>query len=300
MQSLIGKRSMMRALAPLLVAVTAHVGRAQAPRRLDQADSIPLELVTALVSAGGLGGEPQILVGSLPGWVVNRLYIPSNARVVGSAFLGSTVVGILSVPDAPESVTADFKRELVKRAWKTPPPTPSYGGFRSAATTAADGSTPTRLTLCGDQQTLTTSATRRRGTSTEVVIRVAGGPGYFCNPQPMSAGMPRSPFPTLFNPANASDARMASDCSSAGNSSSGTGTILHTAMPADTLLSHYARQLQDSGWHSTSDKASIVGRSWTRMDSTGSPLELTLTVTTSARDSMCRELNLQVRSPRRP
>ena len=113
--------------------------------------------------------------------------------------------------------------------------------------------------------------------------------------------MPRSPFPTLFNPANASDARMAGECSNTGNnSSSGTGTLLRTAMPSDTLLSHYARQLEDSGWHSTSDKASIVGRSWTRMDSTGSPLELTLTVTTSARDSMCRELNLQVRSPRRP
>jgi hypothetical protein len=301
MQFLIGRRSALAMLAAFMLAVPGS-GRAQEPRRLAQSDSIPVELATALISAGGLGGEPQILVGSLPGWIANRLYLPSNARVVGSAFIGSSVVGVLNVADAPESVTVVFKRELAKRAWKSPPPAPSYGGgFRPAPSPMADALAATRLTLCGDQQILTTVAARRRGTTTEVVIRVVPAGVYsICNPPPTPSDMNRAPFPTLFNPAGLNDLRMASDCRATGGNTTGTGTMLRTAIDPSALLEHYARQLQDSGWHSTNDKPSIVGRTWTRTDSAGTPLDLTLTVTTSARDSLCRELSLQVRTLRKP
>ena len=50
-------------------ALLTSVGTAQAqePKRLLQSDSIPLDLAQALVSAGGFGGAPQILVGAMPG-----------------------------------------------------------------------------------------------------------------------------------------------------------------------------------------------------------------------------------------
>src|SRR5476651_385481 len=106
-------QSVTRAGAALLFATS--VARAQEPRRLVQSDSVPIELATALVSSGGLGGESQILVGSFPGWVSSRLYIPPGARVLGSAFIGTAVVGVVSLSTAPEVVTADLKRELATR-----------------------------------------------------------------------------------------------------------------------------------------------------------------------------------------
>lgn len=289
-----------RALAVLLLGLPTIGGQAQEPRRLAQSDSVPLELVTGLVGAGGLGGgEPQILVGSLPGWIENHLYLPPSARVVGAAFLGTTVVGIVHVPDAPDAAIADYKRELPKLGWKTPPPAPSYGGgFRPAPA----GESPTRLTLCGDQQTLTATATRHRGTITEVVIRVVGGGNYsVCNPPQMPTGMSRVPLPILYNPANPSDARVVGACSSGwGGGTSGTNTTLRSTMQPEVLLDHYGRQLQDSGWHATSERPTIFGRSWTRTDSTGAPFEVQLTLTTAPGDSTCRDLSMQVRVLRKP
>jgi hypothetical protein len=276
--------------------------RSQEPRRLATPDSVPLELAAALVSAGGFATEPQILVGSMPEWIANRIYVPSAARVLGSAFLGTTVVAVVSLPAASDSVLIDFKRELLQRGWKTPPPPPTYGGggFRPAAPLATDASL-TRMILCNDQQTLTASAARRRGTTTDVTFRVIGNGTYSpCHPPQMPMAVPRSPFPTLFNPTNAVDARMNGDCSSMLMGSMGTGTTLRTSMTAESLLDHYGRQLQDSGWTAAGERASFVSRSWTRPDSSGAPVETVITISTPARDPGCRELNLQVRTLRKP
>jgi hypothetical protein len=279
----------------------ASMSRAQEPRRLATSDSIPLDLATALISAGGLGGDPQILVGSLPGWVSNRLYTPAGARVLGAAFIGQTAVGVMALADAPEAVIAELKRELPGRGWQIPPPQPSYGGgFRSAPAMLMSGS-PTSIVPCGNQQMLTASAARHRGTSTLVLLRVAPAGQYGpCNPPQMPLGMPRTVFPTLFNPAGAPDTRMTGDCSSTLGGSSGTSTNLRTAMAAEAILSHYGKQLVDSGWKAAGDRATIVGHAWTRTDSTGSPVELSLTVTASPRDSTCRDVSMQVRTLRKP
>ena len=98
-----------------------------------QPDSVPIDLATALISAGGLGGDMQILIGDLPGWVSERVPPPENATVLGSAFVGSSVVGILRVPDAPEAAITRFKEELLKHGWKAPPPPPIYGRWRLPA-----------------------------------------------------------------------------------------------------------------------------------------------------------------------
>ncbi|HEY4303207.1 MAG TPA: hypothetical protein VGM82_01965 [Gemmatimonadaceae bacterium] len=121
-----------RAVAPLLLATAIVSTGAQEPRRLTQSDSIPMELATALVSAGSVGIDPQILVGAAPGWMTAKVYIAPNARVVGSAFMGTTAVTILSTADLPDAAIATLKRELATRGWKTPPSAPQYGGFRPA------------------------------------------------------------------------------------------------------------------------------------------------------------------------
>jgi len=287
------------AIAVIAVAAPAAT-QGQDPRRLVTPDSVPFDLAAALIGAGGFSGAPQILVGSMPEWVANRLYVPSGARVLGSAFLGTTVVGVVSIPAASDSVLAELKRELMQRGWTSPPPPPIYagGGFRSAPAPVVDGPFA-RLILCGDEQTLTASAARRAGIVTDITFRVTAGGTYVCHPSQGQATASRSSLPTLFNPV-AADARMAGNCFSPFQGSMGTSATLRTSMTSEALLDHYGRQLEDSGWTTAGEKASIVGRSWTRPDSAGGSAEATITVATPARDSGCRELNLQVRTQRRP
>ncbi len=300
MNLLIPQRCLAAAL--LVVGIAASSG-AQEPRRLSQPDSIPMELATALISSGGLPGDPQILVGSLPGWMTNRIYIAPNARVVGSAFIGTTAVAIVSSPDMPEPAMAALKRELATRGWKTPPPQPSYGGgFRSATMNMMPGGDPTRATLCGaDQQMLTTSAVRRRW-------RVDGHRDADLDHWRLrhlqsasdAGGIPAAPpWPTMYHPAGVSDANQACN----GDNSFGSGgpsAIVRTPITSEALLDHYAKQLQDSGWQAPPGSGSIIGRTWTRTDSTGAPVELTITAAASLRDPSCRTLNMVVRTLKKP
>jgi hypothetical protein len=210
---------------------------------------------------------------------------------------------VLSASDAPDAIIAQLTRDNASRGWKAPPPTPAYGGgFRPAASAPSSGP-QTRATLCSEQQVLYASAARRRGMYTEVILRLATPAGGYsvCNPpqgSQMSQGG-RLPLPTLFNPPDASEGRTAGECSLT-SSSTGSGTVLRTSMSSDALLEHYARQLSDSGWIAVGDRPSLVGRTWTRTDTAGTPMELTVSVATAPRDATCRDLNLQLRSRARP
>lgn len=275
---------------------------AQEPRRLADPDSIPLDLAAALASAGGFGAEPQILVGSAPERITSRIYMPNGSRILGSASSGSTVVAIVVMPAASDTVLGELKPEFLKRGWKNPPPPPNFGGggFRSAPVPVNQGPT-TRLTLCSDQEMLTATSARHRGATTSITYRLTSVTGYSpCRLPQLPASVGRSPFPTLYNPASASDTRMNGDCSSTLGGSLGTGTMLRTTMASDAILDHYGRQLVDSGWTALNGQGTIAGRTWTRADSAGAPVEVSISVATSARDAGCREVSLQVRTLRKP
>ena len=282
---------------PLFVATAAS----QEPRRLSEPDSIPLALASALVSAGGFTGEPQILVGSVPEWVTPKLFVPPRGRILGSAFLGTTLVAVVTLESASDSILADVRRGLMQRGWTVPPPTPVYtgGGFRPA-TTAINGNPYARDILCSDQQMLTATATRRRGVATDITMRIISTPGFsLCRPSQPYVPAVRSPMPTLYNPAGVNDARMVNECVSGNSvSTTGTSTLLRTPMTSEALLEHYGKQLLDSGWTSPAERG-VVGRTWTRPDSAGTPIEVTLTVT-PGRETGCRDVNMQVRTLRKP
>jgi hypothetical protein len=294
-----------RRLIPFVAAAaTVQALAAQEPRRLSQPDSIPLELAGALIASGGFGTEPQILVGMLPGWMNSRVFLPPNGRVLGSAFIGSVTVGVLAVSEQPDIAVAQFKTELAKRGWTAPPPPQqsySGGGFRPAqAQFGVDQSPVTRLILCGgDQQMLMVNAARRSGTTTQIVYRVtpAGGPYGTCSPQAQRGGGDRLPVPTLINPAEMTDFRNYGNCSSHAQGSGTSGNI-RTTVSLDSLVRHYAKQMQDSGWHATS--ATTIGRTWSRTDSSGKLLEARITASASPQDSLCRDLNLMVWEIRKP
>jgi len=112
----------------MLLAASASCVLAQGKEPLSQPAVVPIDLVTALVAAGGVAGPttPRILVGSAPEWVTPRIVVPSGGRIVGAAFQGTTVLTIVNVPAAGDSVIDRLRQTLLTRGWKMPPPPPQY------------------------------------------------------------------------------------------------------------------------------------------------------------------------------
>jgi hypothetical protein len=270
-------------------------------------DSIPVDLATALIAAGGVGGEPIILIGALPEWFANRISVPKAARVLGAASSGNIVVGIYSVRTTADTAVTELKTELLAHGWKLPPPPPTYGGGFRPATMASQGQQTgpaTRATLCRDDGTLTVSGAPARGGGANVTMRLLTnlGPASFttCNPPPrpeMPANRPL--FPTLYDPPVTGEPVAPNACFPNYNNSSGTNNYLRTTLTTDLVLEHYARQLQDSGWTPSSAMAP-AGRTFTRRDSTGAPIEVTLTVVGSPMGPNCRDVTMQVRGAKKP
>ncbi len=295
-------------LAVLLVAFTNVT--AQSPAPLRQAESIPFELASALISSGGIGSDPQILVGEIPGWVTSKIAIPSGARVVGSAFAGTSVVSILAFPPTADSALTDLRRDLMKTGWLNPPPQPQYnggGGFRPAqAAQVASVNSPYRFVLCNDQQMLTGTATRKRGASVEVTLRLSTSSQYSaCRPAQLSAlqrgDNVRPASPTLYNPAGVTDMQPTSlECTDPRFAAQQTWTSYKTTMASNDVLDHYARQLQDSGWKLTPTQGSVVTRAFTRPDSTGTPVETSLIITTPAQLPSCRQITMYTMQIKKP
>jgi hypothetical protein len=285
-----------------MVAVALSELQSQEPRRLAGAESIPVELATALIAAGGLGGEPQILVGSMPEWASGRIVIPEGGHLVGSAFLGMTVVAVVSIPGDADSVMAGLRNQLLQHGWKNPPPQPIYGGgggFRPAPSPVSPAApSGFRSPLCGDQQMLIVTSARRRVGGSDITYRLISTSGYSaCHPAEPPPQTYHSPFPTLYNPPSAVEGFAIAACQSNG-ASNGTGTLLRSSMTAEALLDHYGRQIVDSGW--TAIPGQILGRRWTKQDSTGAPVEMSLTVVPVSKDGACQRLDLQVKTAPKP
>lgn len=143
----------------------------QGVRGATQAESVPMPLATALAAAGGLGGDPKILVGSFPPRLRDAIRLPDHVTVLGSAFNDSSVVGVVELPDAPGVAVTKFSREFLKVGWISVPPS-LYGesdrgspgpGSRALASNGVQA-------LCREHQMLVITALRRRGT-TAVTIR---------------------------------------------------------------------------------------------------------------------------------
>ena len=291
----------LRSLAGLALSF-ATSALAQGNEPLRQPTNIPIELATALMSAGGLAGpgDAQILIGEMPGWIAAKLRFPKGTEVLGSAFLGTSVVGVVMYPAASDTIVRVFEREFLESGWKAPPQAPSYGGFRPAAMAP---SARRAVTLCGDKAMLYVSTVKQRATATTILLRysASAGQGTPCNPPAIPPGIPRSPYPTLYNPDTGAPTDMSLCFETGSTGSSGTQTRLRTSMLPDAIIDHYGKQLADSGWTpALSIPIPSVTRTWTKRDSTGTSL-ISLTVGGMARDTLCRQVDLQVsRPPRTP
>ncbi|HEU4995478.1 MAG TPA: hypothetical protein VFT29_11700 [Gemmatimonadaceae bacterium] len=289
---------------PALIGLAITAGKVAAQERepLKQPASIPVELAVALATSGGGYGtssEPQILVGELPEWVSARVPVPAGARIVGSAFAGSVVVGVVNVPSSSDTLLLEFESDLKRRGWSSPPRMEYMGGgFRPALASSNASGSRRAASLCRDSQYLVAWISRRQATSSTVVFRLmatlASSP---CSPPARPREMPRSPYPTLFNPEGAEAYGQNRSCSQRGGTS-GTMTELNTSMSPQDILGHYGKQLQDSGWAPAITAPPISGLTWTRKDSTGAMRLLSLTVVSSPTDANCRTVRLDVTDPR--
>jgi len=302
----IGRRTPLRFAALALTCLAAaHAGVAQSPAPLAQPTSIPTDLAGAILVTGGLVGseEPRVLVGSTPEWVLPKIVMPRGARIMGAAFQGTTVVTIVNIPGASDSIITQLQTQLLARGWK-PQPVQNFGGGFRPAPAPARGAPPTRVTLCDVPQMLAVSIARRDEQSADIAYRITtvttvAGSGYsICNlPQAYAPAGYKSPFPTLYNPPASADVRASGDCQASLTGSQGTFTALRTAMAPELILDHYARQLADSGW--TPAPSSQVSRIFVRTNGDGSA-ELSLTVSSSPRDQACHDVAMNVKTLRKP
>jgi hypothetical protein len=283
------------ALSVLVLALLASSASAQGKESLSQPAMVPIDLVAALTASAGVPGPdvPRILVGSVPEWFTPKIVVPKGARILGSAFQGTVVLAIVSIPTVSDSIVGELRAPLIERGWKIPAPvqTPAYGGFRPAPA-AVSAMPTTRLTVCDGDKQMTVNVVHQDSQRADIAYRIftTSGVGGVCNPypQPQRPFMP-IPQPTLYNPPSSGDARMTGDCSTMnGGSSTGNNTVLRTAMGLDAVLDHYSKQLLDSGWKSDAERGMIAGRSFTRTDSN------------TARMEMCRDVNMQIRMMRKP
>jgi hypothetical protein len=295
------------AVGLLGVAVQA---RAQSSRSLND-PAVPRELVEALLS-NPAARSPMIVVGEIPAPMVGKIYIPAGARVLGGTVSGSGAMTALAVPGRPDAVEAEFARELVKLGW-TPFAQPSGNssmtwGFadapgqsmRSISAVGPAGYTPP-LMYCGSNSTLTMSIDPSGPAESRVKLTTTGS--SVCATMEaqrvemirMRAGEPvaRMRPPVLTNPAGSRDM---GSCPNLDRSGGGSAR-LNTPMTADELFAHYTRQLADSGW--TPSPGTTVGREWTRSDSTGKHT-VSLRVRSAPDAPNCRELEMEMRSARRP
>lgn len=294
-------------LAVLSVGLFASLGSAQGKEPLSQPAMVPIDLVAALAASPGVAGSdvPRILVGSVPEWFTPKIVVPKGAKILGSAFQGTVVLAIVSIPTVSDSIVGELRAPLLERGWKMPPviQQPTYGGFRPAPAPVSLLPT-TRLTVCDGDRQMTVNVVHQDSQRADIAYRIftTSGVGGVCNPYPQQPrGIVQIQQPTLFNPPTSADARMTGDCSTMNSSSStGNNTVLRTAMGLDAVLDHYSKQLVDSGWKTEGDRGTIAGRSFMRTDSLGNPMILSLTVSNTARTEMCRDVNMQIRMFRKP
>ena len=288
----------------LTTAIVRNSG-AQEPRPLTHPDSIPYELAVSLIGAA-FGPEPEVMVGSAPGWAMQRLFVPTNGRVLGSAYLGTTVTTVIELPVGPDSAASEQVRsELMRRGW-TEPPRPNFGGggFRPAAMASPGVQSTTRFTLCNADYAVSGDVRRHAGVSLFLVYRLASATTGICHPPQFQAraGTPIR-LPTLYEPAGTQDARASMACypQSVGESN-GTEAFFRTPMSADQILAHFARQLADSGWTRVRDTVTLARGEWTRPDSSGAAQRLTLTITApqGVSDAQCHQAEMRVALPRKP
>lgn len=283
-----------------VVAALARSERSQAQELRSVSDSLPRELVEALLRpyiGFYSSSSSKFVIGKLPESLAPYFFVPANARILGGIDAPTTKIVVLTVPMSYEDVRVAYQREQPKLGWEPPP---SFEAMRGWGFMPAPGSTPdgSGLEFCHIGQSLEIRMMPETPTTSHVTATVQNFGGR-CNMDLRAGGRPPTPteLPTLTNPAGSA---MNSPTCSPGpffpSGGGGTTERLQTSLTPQQLLETFARQLSDSGW-TAGETVTTIRRSWTRPEGNGALVrELTVTAGPMLNaPAGCREVSMQVR-----
>ncbi len=286
----------------IATAVQSHGIGAQTRRLSDASDSIPRSLAEAVIDPMGTmrmmaGGRPRLVVGTLPAGLARRLWLPPGSTILGGIESSGFGLAIIRAPMSADSLAAAFNREQPKLGWTLPPArTGLSAGFVSASQVPNTNNNGTP-TFCSGGTTLTIGITPIDPMTWEIRATAMDFANAICHPPTIPRVIPgRTDYPTLINPP-ATGNGFGVPCGNF-NSTGGGTTRLQTRMSATDVLAHYAKQLTDSGW--TASPTEILSRTWTRTDTSGALVELTLRTRSQPAMPDCVEVQMDVRSRRPP
>src|SRR5688572_1680306 len=241
------------------LAALSTEARAQVPPARDaQPESIPRDLVVALLTFGtGVGGT-DLRVGKMPDDTPPE-FVPPGADVLGSMTQFENLVIVLGVRETPDSAIGSMQTRLLGSGWTRPPAPPRAPpprGFVAADFPVGGGMGGMPDVLCrGDESVTLSSMYRSSGGS---LLKVAFNRGArFSSCRQRESASYRSPYedapiPTLRAPPGS---MMSGSGSSASNDRMTLSTRLSTRLKPGEVVSHYDAQMRAAGWTPVSDGA---------------------------------------------
>ncbi len=283
-------------MPPRVFAIAVGLTIAAATPLLAQSnDALPRDVVAAILRNVSGPSDPQILVSQIPTDLATRLSFPPGAHVIAS-LLGSAIQIIGSAPGTADSVRHWFETDFERRGYEAE----SIFGMAAAPAFRPAERSPSNGGYCGDAHEYHVTAQQRSPKVVEFVVR-ANLTGL-CNGHPSDYGLSGTrwsgsgtnppDFPLLVHPR---DAEVSPGCSASqsGSPSRETSVTISATSPATQLLTHYGRQLDSAGWKVERTLVGAAG-TWTRKDSTGRDVRLTVTVIPGLGPLDCRKIIMNV------
>ncbi len=218
-------------------------------------DSIPRELVLALLGVQSRMAGAELLVGKAPASLPAEVLSP-DVRVLGGFEGDQQSTTVLVVPARSDEARRQLRERLEKAGWKRPPesarpqrPTRGFVDHRFSDDTP-DG-------WCrGEQSVMTSSAPRAPGSVTMTVYHMRSGMGGMCAAQGRyGTSVDELPIPVLESP---------DGFVTEGNGYGGGGpewslraTLRGRGSTVDAILRHYTAQLVGAKW-SAGDRSAVA------------------------------------------
>jgi len=272
-------RSLAAIMAVMLSLTPATIAAQLPTRAVDSQESIPRELVLALLNLGpGMGGA-DVRVGKAPDDIPPEL-LPPGLEILGSTTQFENSVIVLAASQQPDSAVSRYEAHLLAAGWTKPPVPQSrpMRGFVSADVGQVAFDRPD-VACRGDAFVTYTSSYRRNGGSLVKVTYNRGNQYSMCKVR-QEVTTYRSPYdeapvPLLRAPLG-SISNDGGGMSASGNAFS-LSTRLSTRLKPGEVVAHYDKQMREQGWTSIGDgsiefmaahtyrKTDDQGRPWTGM-----------------------------------
>jgi hypothetical protein len=290
---------MSRRIAPVALLTTIATQFSVSPIAVlpaqQSGSTIPVELAVAYVRTLGRADSAatvEFLPGDIPAAVRDVVPVAPGARLIGTVVRGRSTTVLGSSTLSPDSVLAWYAAEYIRRRFpamalvRVQSSPPGIGGFRQPPPAHP-------AQFCRGADEIDVAAVRSTEGWTDFRVLIAGDSPICRLVPPTPPRKPPAfnlPLPIVYDPPNTG---VRPECF-VSESSQQSRTQLFTSIPPDSLLRHYGRQLEASGWTRVPAESTSATGLWTRRDSSGTlqAAKLTVGIVPTAPD--CRSATLEV------